>query len=564
MSGGSLGRRVPPDRSPPGRVSLDRARLSRVRRFFARVVVSVAWSEVVLDRPLLRGLRQDPVEKWRRLAVEFRALAVEMGGVLIKLGQFLSTRVDVLPLEVCRELRGLQDEVPPAPWPEIRRAIEDDLGRSVDEVFAQLDPEPMGAASLAQAHAGRLAGGEPIVVKVLRPGIEVLVETDLVAVASLISWLRFWRWVRQRIDLEWLREEFETTTRRELDLRAEGEHAERFAAMFEDEPRVLVPTVHWEASGPRVLAQQNVAAVRMSDPDAIAAAGVDRSELARTLYRVTMEQIFVHAFVHADPHPGNLFVHPLPDGEFRVAYVDFGMVAEIPQRLRSALRRYVVGIGSRDATEVVAALRESGSLLPGADLGRLEEAVETVFDRFWGIEMGRLGKVARSEMAGLWRELGELILETPIQVQVDLMFTGRALELLSGLCTSLDPEFNVWVETAPFAERFMLRDGWAEAAAEAGAQVRALTRLPARADRILQRAERGRLTFRTSLAPDHRRELRRLTGGLDRVAEAVVGGALVVAGALVADLHLAAGATVGAVGVAFWMFGALRRWVRRG
>ncbi len=174
----------------------------------------------------------------------------------------------------------------------------------------------------------------------------------------------------------------------------------------------------------------------------------------------------MHNFVHADPHPGNLFVRPLEDapslaaeiasraaefaasavaGEpvkrtagapFQLTFVDFGMVAEIPPRLRAALRKFLIGLGSRDAALVIQSLRDAGSLMPGADLAQLEEALEAVFDRFWGVDLGRLNKMLWNDAAAIWQEFGQLLQETPIQVQVDLMFVGRALELLSGITTS--------------------------------------------------------------------------------------------------------------------------------
>jgi predicted unusual protein kinase regulating ubiquinone biosynthesis (AarF/ABC1/UbiB family) len=268
--------------------------------------------------------------------------------------------------------------------------------------------------------------------------------------------------------------------------------------------------------------------------------------------------------VHADPHPGNIFVRPLEEssslaaelagraaefaasavsGEpvrrsggapFQLLFVDFGMVAEIPPRLRAALRKFLIGLGSRDASAVIQSLRDAGSLLPGADLAQLEEALEAVFDRFWGVDLGRLNKMLWNDAAAIWREFGQLLQETPIQVQVDLMFTGRALELLSGIATELDAEFNPWSEAIPFAQMLA-----AESASDAKVQLleglrqlRLLAKLPAELSRLAGMIQRGRMTVRSSMAPDLRRQMLRLERQAERLSTSVLAAAALVSGAI--------------------------------
>lgn len=546
---------------------IDRRRYRRVRRFFAGVFLHLFWHDVVLRWPILRWLRSDPLPRWTRLASRYRSLAVELGGVLIKLGQFLSTRVDILPLEIVRELSGLQDEVPAAPVEAIIEQIESDLGHPLGELFPHFDREPLGAASLAQVHAARLANGREVVVKVLRPGIETLVETDLGAIGQAIRWAKAWKVVRRRIDLDWVEEEFATTTRRELDLENEGRNAETFAELFEGDPDVYLPSIYWPTSGRRTLTEENVAFLKITDFAAIRAAGIDPAEVARRLYRVYMRQIFEHNLVHADPHPGNLFVKPLATEErgegpgFQIVFVDFGMVAEIPPRLRAALRRFVIGLGNRDAGEVIQAFRDAGYLLPGADLVQLEEAVDALFERFWGVEMGRMGKLAVSEVGTLWNDFGQLLLETPIQLQVDLMFTGRAVEILGGLTTELDEGFNPWDEVVPFADALARQAAdrpWQAVATELVDQLRQLAGWPANMARVANLAQRGRLTLRTALAPDTRKQLQRIERRIGGLSDALLAAAALVAGAvLYAELPLVG---LGLMGVgAAW--GVLTRWL---
>ena len=450
-----------------------------------RIFLHVLWWDVLLNVPGLRRFRRPATARWQEIARRYRALASEMGGVLIKLGQFFSTRVDILPPEVTRELAGLQDEVPPEPFEAIARQIEEDFALPLSLVFAAISPDPIGAASLAQVHQARLLTGETVVVKVLRPGIDVLVETDLASARLALRLLKFFRRIRRRVDLDRLAAEITATTRSELDLVAEGKNAERFAQDFAGDGRVYIPKVYWERSARRTLTLENVGYIKMSDLPGIERAGIQRPEVARILYRIYMQQIFVHHFVHADPHPGNLFVRPLPlEGEapfapatrcrrlrpeterpFQVVFVDFGMVAVIPERLRGALREYAIGLGTRDAARVVHSYVAAGVLLPGADLRRLEEVHVALFERFWGVSLGNLRNVAFSEASYFFREYRDLLYEIPFQMQVDLLFASRAVGLLAGIATSLDTDFDPWAETLPFAQRLAteeLRRDWRE------------------------------------------------------------------------------------------------------
>jgi len=268
--------------------------------------------------------------------------------------------------------------------------------------------------------------------------------------------------------------------------------------------------------------------------------------------------------VHADPHPGNIFVRPLPRessildevtsraGEaaeaigapppfenkgtpFQLLFIDFGMMAEIPPRLRSALRGFLIGVGSRDAAAVIQALRDSGSLLPGADLAQLEEALEAVFDRFWGVDMARIKSTGFQEAASIWREFGDLLLETPIQVQADFMFTGRAVELLSGITAILDDEFNPWDRAIPFAQRLAVEecvDGRVQAQ-DSGRQLRSLSRLTNELTRTTGMLQRGRLTVRTAMTPETRRRFEALERGAARLSNTVLAVGVLIAGAAV-------------------------------
>ncbi|HEX9944493.1 MAG TPA: AarF/UbiB family protein [Thermoanaerobaculia bacterium] len=535
---------------------IDFRRYRKVRRFVTRVFIRAVWWDVVLNVPGLRRFRRSPLVRYAEVARRYRALATEMGGVLIKLGQFLSTRVDILPPEITEELAGLQDEVPPERFADIAPQIEADFGRPLSQVFAWIAPDTLGAASLAQVHRACLPGGQEVVVKVLRPGIDVLVETDLAAARLALRLLRISKKIRRRVDLHRLGVEITETTRAELDLMAEGRNAERFARDFAGDDRVYLPKVFWDWTAGRTLTLENVGWLKIGDLAALDAAGIRRSQVARDLYRIYLCQIFEHSFVHADPHPGNLFVRPLPVGgetpfapgdpvpsppggeerPFQLAFVDFGMVAVIPERLRGALREYAIGLGTRDAARLVHSYVAAGVLLPGADLRRLEEVHEELFARFWGVSIGSLRETAFSEASYFLREYRDLLYELPFQMQVDLLFASRAVGLLAGLATHLDPEFDPWAETLPFAERLAaeeLRRDWRGLLREGLAQLQILLSLPRRTEAFLSRAERGSLTVQAALTPESRRMIQRLERSIHRLAWMVVSAALLIAAVMV-------------------------------
>ena len=534
---------------PPAKIDWPRYR--RVRQFFIRAFIQEIWWDIILNRPILRWLRTPPLPRWQRLARRYRLLAVDMGGVLIKLGQFLSIRVDILPPEVTGELAGLRDEVPAVPFEAIVAQVEADFGRPLTKVFQWVSPKPLGAASLAQAHLARLDSGQEVVIKVLRPGIEVLVETDLAAIRLALRWLKLYKRISQRVNLDWLAEEFTTITRKELDFDAEGHNAERLAADFANDPQVYIPKIYWDYTAAHTLTLENVAYIKIDNLVGIEAAGISRAEVAKKFYHIYLHQVFETNFVHADPHPGNVFVKPLPhpdeikagvtkfspsdpvpcqpDRPFQVAFVDFGMVAVIPERLRAALKDYAIGIGTRDAHRVVQSYADAGVLLPGADTKRLEEATADMLQRLWGIRMGQVRDLAANELNYFVHQYRDIVYEAPFQFPVDMLFVLRSIAILSGMATNLDPNFDPWHETIPFAERLaaeQLQKDWRGWLQELVTLLRLTLKLPPQLDEMLTQAQRGNFIVQTSLTPDARQSIHHLEQAVNRLGWLVLAAAL--------------------------------------
>lgn len=497
-----------------------RRRYRQITFFFAKTIVSLAVWEIIL--PNLGMRKWSAANRSRRLqraAAQYRLMAIRLGGVLIKVGQFLSSRVDVLPREITNELSGLQDEVSPEAFSDIRRVAENEFGMPLEEKYYHFDETPLAAASLGQAHLAQLrlppmtpdpeSVGQIIdlVVKVQRPNIERIIATDLSALRMVGKWLQRYPPIRKRANVPALLEEFTRTLYEEIDYLAEGRNAETFAENFKQETGVLVPKVYWSHTTQRVLTLEDVRGIKITDYAAITNAGVNRSEVASRLLDTYLKQIFQDGFFHADPHPGNLFIrvcpspiaHPESAPDWQLTFVDFGMVGRIPTHTRAAIRELLIGIGTRDAARVITAYQMFDILLPGADLELIERGEEVVFSRFWGKNMSEMTQIDVREMREYTAEFRDLIYDMPFQIPQDIIFLGRAVGILSGMCTGLDPNFNIWTHISPYSKQLIAEEvgsQWELWVKEIGVVARKVLAFPGRIDSILTTIERGKLITR--------------------------------------------------------------------
>ena len=524
-----------------------RARYRRILRFAARHLASLWWFELVLPRFGLNSIaNRTRTSRLKHIARSFQKLALDLSGLLIKLGQFMSTRLDILPPEITKELEGLQDEVPAVPFDLIRGLAERELGLPLDQVYSWVDPEPLAAASLGQVHRAILAAQDAedtgllnVVLKIQRPGIDEIVEVDLSALRRVAGWLSRIRLVNRRADMPALMDEFANTCLEEIDYLNEAANAERFAENFADNPRVRVPVVVWERTTRRVLTQEDVTNIKITDLGALREAGIDPADVANEFAAVMFDQVFIHGFFHADPHPGNVFIQPQAEDEngltWRMTFIDFGMMGEVPSSLGRALRTTVIAAASRDGAGMVDGMREIGVLMPTADTVELERALTKVFDRFGGVSFVELQTIDPREFKAFVNEFADIVRALPFQFPENFLLVIRAISLTSGVCSSVNPQFNIWNAIEPYSAKLIKAEGGnvIEAFLRDGlTSLSLLARLPKRVDSLITRAELGQLTLRN---PELEKRTTSLARAVRRVISAVLFGVFFISGLLMFD-----------------------------
>ena len=533
-----------------------RRRYFRILWFFGWMILGEIFLLVILPHLGLRRLSNAVHPgRMKRAAHQFRRLAVDMGGVMIKVGQFLSSRLDILPREITDELAGLQDEVAPEPFEPVRQVLESELGGTIEEYFTDFDFEPMASASIGQVYCAQLrpnAEGEAacssVVVKVQRSRIEEMVATDLSALKIVGGWLEKYRPISKRANVPMLLEEFSRSIYEEMDYINEGKNAEKFAENFKEDPRVRVPLVVWSHTRRRVLTLEDVEGIKITDYAAIEAAGIDRSEVAHRLLDTYLQQIFEDAFFHADPHPGNLFVRVANSDEaektWQLTFVDFGMTGTLKENTFQGIREMLIAVGTRDSHRLVQSYLALDILLPGADLEQLERASQSVFENFWGKTTTQMKEFRPEDARQFIDEFGDLLYEMPFQIPENLILLGRCVSILSGMCTGLDPDFNVWDSLAPFAGKLVDSEGegnWRTIVDEIGKWIQKLIALPGRADALMSKMEQGRLEVR---APGISREIQHLERAQRHTTLAVLLAAFLISGV---QLYLAGQSTLSAI-----------------
>lgn len=436
-------------------------RLREAARDKGGAALAAVWLRDLLSRGLdgaIRLLRyfvfrgsDGSAKKEARLAKQatwLREKLIDLGPTFIKIGQALGTRGDLLPLPYIIELTTLQDQVPAFPTAQAFARIESELGRSIHEAYAEIDAEPIAAASLGQVYRARLNNGQEVAVKVQRPNLHATISFDIVVLYKLVAFTnRFFPRANENADWEGMLREFQATVFEEMDYAREGRNADRFRQSFASWRVIKVPQIHWSHTTSRVLTMDFIRGTKVTDLDGLRARKISPVKVNRLLVRTYLKQLLEDGFFHADPHPGNLLV--MDSGH--LAFFDFGMVGRITPHLQSQMIDAFFHVVGRDVHGLGQDILNLNFLKPGVDAETVRPVVEGLFKHYLNLKLGEVN------FKELTYDLAEVMYEYPFRLPANFTYIMRALMTLEGIGIVTDPGFSFFETAKPYAREFMLR-----------------------------------------------------------------------------------------------------------
>jgi ubiquinone biosynthesis protein len=484
------------------------------------------------------------VTRWRRLlrrersvivelsqAERMRLVLEELGPTFIKLGQFLSTRSDILPNNYVVEFSKLQDNVPPFSYEEAIEVVQTELGKGISEAFSTFERDPIAAASIAQVHRATLNTGEDVVVKIRRPGITEHVETDIEALMLLAMVAERHLPNSEVYDPIGQVRELTRTIRREMDFSREAHTIEKFAANFKDDATLYFPKVHWNCSSKAVLTMEYVEGIKVSELDALEKAGLDLQLIAKRGADAFVKMVLEHGFFHGDPHPGNILI--LPDNV--ICMLDFGMIGKIDSMLKEHLTDILLAILKRDVDEVITLLLYSGDLTDSINTRALRRDLAEFIDNYYELPLKHL------EVGRMLLDFIEVITTYRIKFHPDMMLLAKAFMTIEGMGSKLDPNFDMIHHLRPLMEkeirnRLSPRQVWKEAFSNINSYVNLARTLPRDIKEILNRLNRDK--FKIDL--EHRgldRFIKELDKSINRLSSSMIIAALIVGSSITMNLN---------------------------
>lgn len=423
-------------------------------------------------------------DRGRRL----REMLDELGPTFVKFGQLLSTRPDVMPPDIVAELRGLQDDVTPIPFADVRRVIEEEMGLTIEQAFLAFDEAPIAAASIGQVHRVTLPTGDAVVVKVQRPEAPRQIESDLQLMRSAARVVRDRVHALDFIDAEALVEEFGRSIRQELDYQHEARNAETFRRNFGDSTEIRVPKVIWRYSSARVLTLEFLEGTQFADLDLESRSPEERRELAYRMTDAWMTMIFRHGFFHGDPHPANILL--LDDG--RIGLVDFGLAGRLTDEDMTRLTRLFIDAATENVDALPRRLAELGLRYPKEREEELRAAIEDLFYRYYGSSLSSIDPIE------VIREAVALVYSLNLRLPSRFVILDKTIATLGAVGVELYPEFNVFEVARPYArqllaERFSPRRLSVRAQAEVRELAGVVRELPYQVRDVMEQTRQGQL-----------------------------------------------------------------------
>ncbi|MEC0175548.1 AarF/ABC1/UbiB kinase family protein [Paenibacillus favisporus] len=452
----------------------------------------------------------------KTLGERIRLVLEDLGPTFVKLGQLASTRSDLLPEPIIRELIKLQDQVPPFSSESAKGIIEQELDDAIEDIFSWFEESPIAAASIGQVHLGKLKTGEDVAVKVQRPGALQMVVRDLEILRDLTALAeKRWVWVKQ-YQIARLVEEFASSMRAELDYTQEGRNAEKIALQFQNDETVCIPRIFWQFTSSRVMTMEYVRGISLSHQEELVAKGYDLKETAEKLVESMLHQIFIEGFFHADPHPGNLLVRK--DGS--LAYLDFGMVGRLSDEMKDHLSSLIIALMRKNTDSMVRAVLRLGMMPEDGDIRELRRDLDSLREQYYNIPFSEIS------MGTALNDLFAVAQRHKVMIPPDLTLLGKALLTMEGVIEKLDPTLSIIDMAEPFGrklikDRFSTRNLRKKLLGGAAGLAEALFDLPDQARQISSLISKGKLKVEISV-PEMEALMRKLDQISNRLSFSIV------------------------------------------
>lgn len=452
----------------------------------------------------------------KTLGERIRLVLEDLGPTFVKLGQLASTRSDLLPEPIIRELIKLQDQVPPFSSESAKGIIEQELDDAIEDIFSWFEESPIAAASIGQVHLAKLKTGEDVAVKVQRPGALQMVVRDLEILRDLTALAeKRWVWVKQ-YQIARLVEEFASSMRAELDYTQEGRNAEKIALQFQNDETVCIPRIFWQYTSSRVMTMEYVRGISLSHQEELVAKGYDLKETAEKLVESMLHQIFIEGFFHADPHPGNLLVRK--DGS--LAYLDFGMVGRLSEEMKDHLSSLIIALMRKNTDSMVRAVLRLGMMPEDGDIRELRRDLDSLREQYYNIPFSEIS------MGTALNDLFAVAQRHKVMIPPDLTLLGKALLTMEGVIEKLDPTLSIIDMAEPFGrklikDRFSTRNLRKKLLGGAAGLAEALFDLPDQARQISSLISKGKLKVEISV-PEMEALMRKLDQISNRLSFSIV------------------------------------------
>ena len=427
--------------------------LRHLRRYheIVSVLIRNGFGFILFEHMVQGGSWANPSVDLVQLGQRVRQALGELGPTFMKIGQFASTRSDIIPKPVIKELEKLQDRAPLIRFEDVRRTVEQELGASINGLFREFDPSALAAASIGQVHYALLHTGEPVVVKVQRPNISTVIQTDLEILKDIVNLIEQRLPRAKDYEPHGMLREFSGWLEKELDYTIEGKNAEKMAKGFEKDPQVIIPRIFWEYTTSRVLTMAYIDGVKLNDRQKIAALHYDEKTIVASISKALLLQILRDGFFHGDPHPGNIFV--LSGG--RIAFVDFGIVGNLTPTMKTRFANLISAMTRHNTKTMVKAMLQLGVVPQNVDIERLRQDLDGLRKKHLDVPIGQ------TSLPELVNGLLNMAFHHQIEIPSDFILLGKSLLILEGIVHDFDPTMSVAELAKPFRyqlikEQFLL------------------------------------------------------------------------------------------------------------